>query len=979
MESEGKMKTRLILKNSIIVVFFFSLLLITSPSQADDPWNSYQGWSGIETLSNQSSWYLGIVKKGYSIQTYQVFFKWYKYANNTTDMRRNHWRINSAALSGQGRQLWICRDLRYYMGWPYNNWYWSQPSQSKPSFTLADDRTLLKTDNPPEGKWLGKVDEVRIFGVGSVESKYITEFKIVDEIVDKEYCTGGKDKYNEYVGNGLLVKDMQGGKHRIRPEVTVKTSFENGAVDGAYKDFYLTFVNNRAVTFYVDRHDPVAVITSIKNSDGTPGFLGPEDSNITYIKTSNPIIYYSLSDNLSSLGSFEKADAYLEWNEGKSQKIGFRSSWGSGSLRWGDLSDFNVPGGKRYTVSIIAVDKAENMGSEVETIYIDTHLPECSITSCEVKDGAYVHIEGNGEPGSVYAIYGLGEGDKNVLLTEPEDWATYQSMSSSKYRVDPAGRWEFAIGIDKLQNLVGQTNFLKIKIKSRDYSQNEYNSNYYQFAIDLKKPSLVWEVYAGDKSSGIISETNPPGEVLYFNRDILTVKTTAQDESGIGKICYLSDLSSDEETVFNDPSFPQVVSITFDVGLFEESKDLHWLRVYAIDKAGWASVAHTLNFIVDKTPPQKPVLTSSPYINGDTVLLTGKGEPGAQVEVYELNILLGTSTIYSDGNWSIEIENLALGDHSLTLKSVDRAGNSTVNDSPINLTIVVRRPPPPVISKPKSGEIITNTYAPTFSGTTVPEGIVELYDNGVMFGETQADKVGKFSFTPQKALTSGYHSLTVRVYKDGAMSKMSEPIEWQLKVDGYVGKQDLLVVAPDEVMEDSDFSVTICDKETGKPVSGARLVFLGKEYVTDGKGKAGAKGSAFRPGIVASALKDITEEMQGPALFRHSDRNLKGEVKMATLFVEKGGKSADKDIAIRRGSGHKFGTFNRDGTNDRVYFSEPEDYPILIYNRMGRKIKTLNENEGSWDGLDDNGNKVKMGVYIYQTHTGKTGTIFIRR
>lgn len=974
------------LKSSIIVVIFFFLLVVASPSLAEELWDSYKGWSGIEDLSGAPSWYLAILKNGISIGSWnKVFLKWYKYMDNTINMRPNHWRINSAALSDQGRDLWIVRGS-YSHGYGYfaDRWYWSTYYQSKPSFTLADDTTLLKTSNPTGDDWLGKGEELRIFGTGYVESKYITKFEIVDEMTGEKYGVGGKDKYDEYVNDGILVTDIQEGKHRIRPEVTVKTSFSDGAEDGAYKDFYLTFVNNRAVTFYVDRQDPVAIITSVKNSDGTPGFPGPEDSNITYIKTSNPIIYYSLSDNLSSLGSFQKADAYLEWNDGsgipqKREKMSFRSSWGSGSLRWGDLSDFNVPGGKRYAVSVIAYDKADNAGSEVETIYIDTHSPECSVNSVEVKDGAYVRIEGDGEPDSVYAIYAQGDKGQDVLLTDPDEWSTYESMSSSKYRVNSAGKWEFAVGIDDVDDFVQEGNVLKIKIKSRDFAQNEYESNYYGFTIDIERPYLIWEVFAGDKTSGIISETNPPDEIFYFNEDILTVKTTAQDESGIEKICYMCDLYPDPKIAFSDSSFPQKVSETFNVGIFEESKDLHWLKVYAIDRAGWTSAAHTLSFIVDKTPPQKPILTSSPYVNGDTVLLTGEGEVGTDIEVYELGSPLASTIVYSEGNWSIEIDNIAVGDHFLTLKSVDRAGNFTINENPIKVTVLVKKPPPPIISQPKPGEIITDTYTPIFKGTTLPEGIVELYDYGVVFGETQADKEGKFSFTPQKGLNNGYHNLSGTVYKDGAISEMSEPVEWQLSVGGYIGRQDLLLVAPDEVVEDSEFAVTVYDKETGKPISGARVVFLGEEYSTDERGKAGAKGSAFRLGVVASPLKEITEDMQGAASLRYADKDFKGEIKMATLFVEKRGKSADQDIAVKKGGGHKFGTFNRDGSNDRVHFSEPEDYPIHIYDRLGRRVKTLSESEGSWDGLDDNGNRVKMGVYIYQTRNGETGTIFVRR
>jgi len=971
---------RITLRNSIIVIISLFLLVVASPCLAEDPWDSYEGWSGIDPLANEPAWYLGIYNRNAAFPLGgKVFLKWYKYeSGGKTFIRPNHWRINSASLSKWGRELSACR------GWitPESEWI---PYQLEPAITLADDNTLLKTKNPQEGEWLGKIDEVRIFGSNSVESKYVTGFKIVDEVTWKSYGVGGRDKYDEYVGNGILVKDIDEGKHTIRPEVTAITSFRDGAKDGVYGDFYLTFVNNKAVTFYLDRHDPVAIITGVKNSDGSPGFSGPKDSSITYIKTSDPIIYYSLSDNLFSLDSFKKADAYLEWNDQdgnpqKIQKMSFRSSWGSGTLTWGELSDFNVPGGKRYIVSIIACDKAENMGSEGETVYIDIHAPIGLINSVEVKDGAYVHIEGDGEPGSVYAIYAQDDKGQDVLLTDPDDWSSYESMSSSKYRVSGVGKWEFALPIDEVEDLVQEENLLKLKINSRDYAQNEYNSNYYEFIIDIKRPSLIWEVFAGDRSSGIISDANPPAEVLYFNKDILTVKTTAQDQSGIGKICYTNDISPyDPKTVFSDLSFPKKVSETFKVGVFEESKELHWLRVYTIDKAGWSSVIHTLNFVVDMTPPQKPILTSSPYINGDTIGLTGEGEPGSDVEVYELDSLLTSSSVYSDGTWSVEIDNMPLGNHSLSLKSIDKAGNFTISDSSINLTILVRRPPPPMVSQPQAGEIITDTYMLTFKGTTVPEGIVELYDSGVQFGETQADKEGKFSFTPQRALNNGYHNLTVRVYKDGAISKMSEPVQWQLSVSGYIGKQDLVLVAPDEVVEDSGFAVIVYDKGTGNPVTGAKVIFLGKEYTTDEKGKAGVTGSAFTLGIVVSALEKITEEMQGPASFRYSDKDLSGEVKMATLFVEKGVKSADKDIAIRKGGGHKFGTFNRDGTNDRVYFSEPEDYPIQIYDRRGRRVKTLTETEGSWDGLDDNGNKVKMGVYIYQTRSGKTGTIFVRR
>ena len=121
------MMNRLILKNLIIIAFFLSLLLPISPSQAEDPWDSYKGWSGVETLSNQPSWYLVIRKKGEQIVNQDnVFLKWYKYENNTTNMRPNHW---------------------------------------KSSFILIDGNTLLKANNPQENDWQASLIDLPKVGI----------------------------------------------------------------------------------------------------------------------------------------------------------------------------------------------------------------------------------------------------------------------------------------------------------------------------------------------------------------------------------------------------------------------------------------------------------------------------------------------------------------------------------------------------------------------------------------------------------------------------------------------------------------------------------------------------------------------------------------------------------------------------------------------------------------------------------------------
>jgi gliding motility-associated-like protein len=79
-------------------------------------------------------------------------------------------------------------------------------------------------------------------------------------------------------------------------------------------------------------------------------------------------------------------------------------------------------------------------------------------------------------------------------------------------------------------------------------------------------------------------------------------------------------------------------------------------------------------------------------------------------------------------------------------------------------------------------------------------------------------------------------------------------------------------------------------------------------------------------------------------------------------------------------------TPNSDGINDAVsfYFSNPSnaDTMIRIFDLRGALVRKLENGLTSWDGLDDAGQAVEMGVYIYQIEVESEfegGTIVIAR
>ncbi|WP_330444855.1 Ig-like domain-containing protein (plasmid) [Pantoea agglomerans] len=223
--------------------------------------------------------------------------------------------------------------------------------------------------------------------------------------------------------------------------------------------------------------------------------------------------------------------------------------------------------------------------------------------------------------------------------------------------------------------------------------------------------------------------------------------------------------------------------------------------VEATDEAG-NSNSVVIDGPADSTPPDNQtsgLVIDSITLTDDVGAITGEIASGSvtddarptlsgdatadidHVNIYDNGELVGSAAVEADGKWSWTPEqDMADGtSHDLTVAAVDAAGNEgpqadgdwsfTVDTSvPDNQTsglvadsITLTDDVGPVQGKIEDGSV-TDDARPTYSGTTTADiSYVNIYDSGKLIGSAAVEADGKWSWTPDSAMSSGAHALTV--------------------------------------------------------------------------------------------------------------------------------------------------------------------------------------------------------------------------
>jgi len=206
---------------------------------------------------------------------------------------------------------------------------------------------------------------------------------------------------------------------------------------------------------------------------------------------------------------------------------------------------------------------------------------------------------------------------------------------------------------------------------------------------------------------------------------------------------------------------------------------LHQITAKAIRTgrpASEASSVFTLN--IDTTAPDAPVIVS---VDGKTTgnfttannkpVVTGTGEPGSEVELFDGDQSLGIIKIDTSGKYTfILTQALADGTHTLTVKTRDEAGNTSQPSDIFVFTINSRVPELPVIVS-IDGQLInpaiTQNALPLLRGTADAGVVVMVFKDIEQIGTVNADAAGNWFFNLVIPLTEGNHAFTVKA-KDAA-------------------------------------------------------------------------------------------------------------------------------------------------------------------------------------------------------------------
>ncbi|NHZ32159.1 Ig-like domain-containing protein [Massilia rubra] len=189
-------------------------------------------------------------------------------------------------------------------------------------------------------------------------------------------------------------------------------------------------------------------------------------------------------------------------------------------------------------------------------------------------------------------------------------------------------------------------------------------------------------------------------------------------------------------------------------------------ETYVLDHTALAPTVPAMTSATDTGVSDSDAITSNA-----TPVFEGKAEPDATVRLYDTDgtTLIGTVMADGKGNWSIPSSMLSAGQHTVTARQTDLAGN--VSSASGALTVVIDTGAAPLgapLLTPKSdsgvaGDNLTRFATPTLSGSAEAYASVQLFDSDgtTVLGTAIADPNGVWSI-PTSVLGDGSHTITAR-------------------------------------------------------------------------------------------------------------------------------------------------------------------------------------------------------------------------
>ncbi|EGT4257078.1 BapA prefix-like domain-containing protein [Citrobacter amalonaticus] len=417
-----------------------------------------------------------------------------------------------------------------------------------------------------------------------------------------------------------------------------------------------------------------------------------------------------------------------------------------------------------HAITVTATDAMGNVSapSAAYTVNVDTTAPRVPVIQSVTDDttpstGVLANgqstndtqptLRGTAEPGSTVTLYDGGLAVGSVVVGADGSWSLSPDNPLSS----------------------GPHN---LTVTATDAAGNEGPSAAFSLTVDTQAPSAP-------VISSVTDDIAPNSGSLNNGQSTNDTRPTLTGTAEANSTVSVFDGSTLLGTVQADGTGAWTFTPTTALG-----NGSHTFNVTATDAAGNVSPGAAFTVVVDTVAPVAPVivsvtdnmtpgtgaLTSGQSTNDTRPIITGTGEPGSTINVYDGNVLLGTANVTEDGSWSYRPDGLSEGDHSLRVTATDSAGNTGPASANFTLTVDTVSPGAPIISNvqddvgPVTGSLssgqTTNDARPAFTGTGEPGTTISIADNGVLLASVTVEANGTWTFIPTSDLGQGNHPLT---------------------------------------------------------------------------------------------------------------------------------------------------------------------------------------------------------------------------
>lgn len=451
------------------------------------------------------------------------------------------------------------------------------------------------------------------------------------------------------------------------------------------------------------------------------------------------------ADGLHVTGTAEPNSTITIW-DGNGNAIGTGVASGTGTF---DIFPLVPPQLNGETLMVTARDGANNTSSPAAVIAQD-HTPPLAPTNLQVNEDGTI-VTGKAEAGST------------VKVTDDQGNPLGQAVAG------PDGSFTITL-------TTPQANGQHLEVNATDKAGN-IGPDAPVTAPDITPPNMP---IIGSVVDNVPDHTGNLNSGDLTNDDKPTLSGTAEANSTV----KIYDNGTLIGTVNADGTGAWTFTPTAALG-----QGSHNLTVTATDAAGNVSQpSDAFNIKVDSIAPTAPTITqvyddvgtvtgpvsNNGATNDPTPTLSGSGEPGSTITIYDGLNPLGTTTVNGNGTWTFTPTTPLLdGPHAFTVTASDAAGNVTAPSAPWNVELITTLPNAPTIGEivdnvnPDLGPVLpggsTNDPQPIINGTAAADAVVKIYDGTTLIGTVTADGTGAWTFQPSQPLSEGSHTLNVYV------------------------------------------------------------------------------------------------------------------------------------------------------------------------------------------------------------------------